>query len=910
MLKVASVFILWISFYPAQSIRAQSVLNIPVSGSFQNITLFEFVQILENRYNVRFYYVPDKLPVYTQSLELEHVPLFEALESFLKGSLLKVVKYKDIGIVLITENNFRADYIEGIITKWDQGIYTKPVKSEPQYLDLLFGDSTGIPDGKTFVLTGTLRDKYTNEPIVGAIIQDQASGFGLTSDEQGSFSYSLPVGKNSLLIQYLGYQTVQLQVEIYKDGSIDLDLQVWTMNLEEIVVEGAAALREVDDTRIGVEAMSIKEIKELPSFLGEADILKSLELLPGVNSVGEASTGFNVRGGNLDQNLVLVDEAILFNTSHALGLFSILNPDVVRNFSLFKGSIPAQYGGRLSSVLNIELKEGNSPRWQGSGGLGLASSRIMVEGPLSHRTGLLIGLRSSYSNWLIKTLEAPDVRNSRVYFGDGLFKLIHQLNDRNQLALSGYASYDYFRFAKDFGYTWASTILSLRWRYLVSNRVTLLSHLVKGGYQSRQFEPEGSDAFNYYSGIDYWKAKSNLSFQGANHFLQAGLEILRYEMRPEELEPVHTRSGLTPVLQEKDQAWDASFYLNDDIDLTDDFSISVGARISFYRNIGPRQVYIYTDGLPRISGNIQDSLQFRRSESIATYQGFEPRLSFHYRLNELSALKLSYNRQTQNLHLISNSTTATPTALWQLSNFHFEPASSDNFSIGYFREYGDVWESAVELYYKKARRLLEFKDLADLLLNEQLETEVVSGTGKAYGMEFSVSKKYGLWTGNLAYTYSRSLIKFNNELAGEQINNGKWFPSSYDQPHQFNIQIKHSMNPVHSFQIHFTYKQGRPVTAPVGAYLLGDVLVTNYSERNRYRIPDYHRLDLSYTLDRTQSRMKGLKSSFTLAFYNVYGRKNPYTIFFQRDERGIHQAYKLSVLGSVFPSLTWNFIFN
>ncbi len=887
--------------------RSQGILTEPVSGTFNDITIVEFLEILENRHGAKFIYQPTKIPYYQQSFTFDQEPLYRALARFLEGSKLDVIKYQDV-IVLADKNVITRDQIERLLDKWESGEYQKPISEDPEVLELTFGDSIARQTGHVR-LTGRVVDKYSQSPIIGAIIQNLQSGQGTTTDEDGRYELEAASGVARYLVSYLGYQPIDLTLGWYADGEYDFKMSVRALNLSEVVVEASALQNKVEEAQIGVEALNVKDIRELPSFLGEADVMKSIENLPGVSAVGEASSGFNVRGGNIDQNLVMLDDAMLFNASHALGFFSIFNAGAVRNVSLYKGNIPAQYGGRLSSVLQVELKDGNDKKWQGQGGVGVASARLVMDGPLSEKTGAVIGLRSSYANWLLRRVKKSNVQNSRVYFGDALIKLTQRLSDEHTLTASGYLSYDYFRFAREFGYHWSTSLANLRWRYLISNQMSLSASLVAGYYDSNQFVPEGDGAFDLFNGISYLKGKSNLSYQNDRHFFNVGIEAIRLKMDPERIEPFNQSSSVRPDEVAKDQGIEWGLYANDEFRISPHLLASVGLRLSNYISQGPGEIRTYDPDLPLGPASILRTERVGNREKIVSYQGLEPRLSFNWLWDSQQSFKFSYNHLYQYIHLISNTASPTPVDIWQLANVYLEPQKSHNYSAGYFRDAGNEWAWSLEGFYKSINGMPQFRDLARLLVNAQLETEVLGGKGRAYGFELAVEKKSGNWRGTVAYTYSRSEAKTTGTFAEDIINGNNWYPSHFDQPHQFSLALKHWMDPIQQVIFAFTFRSGRPITVPVANYEVQDILVTHYSERNQFRVPAYHRLDFGYSIDRRQAKMRGFRSRLTLSVYNLYGRRNIYSIYFRNDSRGIQRAYKLAILGSVFPSLTWNFTF-
>lgn len=890
------------------NVKAQVDLDVRISGSFQDISVIEFLQVMENRHGATFYYHPSRIPYYKQSFEFDQTPLWQAIGSFLEGSNLDVIKYGDRGIVLASKHGITREEIESLIAKWKEGEFQKPILSEPLIVDVQIGErKTGQ---KEVTLQGVVRDAYTQESIIGCVLQLEDSGLGTTSDEDGKYELNLAPGKHKLLLSNLGYRPVSINLSIFEDGRYDIALEVQALNLTEVVVEASENQDKVSEIQLGVEAISMREIRELPSFLGEADVIKSLERLPGVSTAGEASSGFNVRGGNIDQNLVLLDDAILFNASHVLGLFSIFNPDAIRNVSLYKGSIPAQYGGRLSSVLAVNFKSGDKNHWHGSGGVGLASSRLVLDGPLiKGKTTAVLGLRSSYSSWMLKLLRDDNVRESRVFFGDLLAKIDHKINEKQTLSASGYLSYDYFQFSSDFGYNWQSILGTLNWRFLIKEDMSLTNHLSTGSYESEQFSPGGFSAFRIGNGIRYWKDKVNFSLQKDAHFANFGIEGIRYGMQAEKLSPFDESSFIDPLELGKNQGIEISGYINDEFDWSEHIGLAVGLRFSQFISLGPATRRIYDPLKPRTSSTVVEEIQIDKGKKEASFSGLEPRIAINFRLNPERSIKISYNRLFQYIHLISNTASPTPIDIWQLSTSNILPQNSHNWAFGIFQNLGESMTFSLEGFYKQINNLPVFRDLPELLLNPYLDAEILASEGKTYGGELLIEKKEGRWTGNIAYTYSRSLARTDSEFSENQVNGGEWFPSSFDQPHQLTLDLRHQVNPVQSFQINFTYKTGRPITVPIAGYAQDGIVVTHFSDRNVFRVPAYHRLDFGYNVDKSQSKLKGMRHSFSFSLYNLYSRKNPFSIFFRRDSRNIQRSYRLSVLASAFPSLTWNFSF-
>lgn len=782
----------------------------------------------------------------------------------------------------------------------------------------IVGDSMRNISKSRVLLEGIITNFATGQPIPGASVLIDGLGRGTTTDNKGSYRLLIPVGEYKMIIQHIGMDPLNKRVILYSNGKLSFELGEKPIGLSEVIVEGNVNDSNIKSVFTGVEKLSLKDIKELPSFLGEVDVIKTLLLLPGVNTVGEGATGFNVRGGRIDQNLVLLNGAQLFNSSHVLGFFSVFNPDATEEFTLYKGYIPARFGGRLSSVLDVKMKNGNYEKIKVKGGVGVAASRLVIEGPVKEgKTSFLIGGRSSYSDWILRLARDIDVKNSNASFYDVNANLSHSVNEDNSLSLSFYGSHDKFKFSNQFGYQYQTRLLNFKWESALSQ--DLLSDFtgVYGIYNSTFFDPEGPDAFNLENGIEYYQLKQNFVYTPfEKHIFNGGAELVIYKNKPEILKPFDENSAIDAEEVTKERGRELSFYISDDITLSRWISFSAGLRYTVFQNVGPDEVFLYSDNSSREVQNITDTIFFEDGDVIKEYSGFEPRLSTRIVLGSSSSLKLSFNRTRQYIHLISNTTSPTPVDIWQVSNTYIPASASNNFFAGYFRNFNNQWETSLEVFYKKTKDLVEYKDFADLFLNEHIETELLAGKGEAYGSELSIKKVEGRWTGWLSYAYTRTFVQVNGDRASERIANGDWFPSNFDQPHNVSLSAKRRLGNKSAFAVNFTYNTGRPISGIVSSYEAGSASVPVFSSRNEYRIPDYIRLDLSFTIadniwkNRKVKENRRYKDSLTISFYNVLGRKNAFSVFYRRPANSfIPKAHRLSVLGTVFPSLTYNFSF-
>lgn len=758
--------------------------------------------------------------------------------------------------------------------------------------------------------------------MFAATIAVQGSNIGAVTDDKGNYEFTISPGQYVFIIQFLGKVTERVSVNVVGNGKFDVVLQDEIVDLQEVTIEADGEDRNVAMVSAGVNKLRVTEIESLPAFLGEVDVINSLQTLPGVSSVGEGASGFNVRGGRTDQNLILQDGAILFNANHVLGFFSSFNPDATETFTLYKGNMPAQFGGRVSSVLDVRMKEGNGERIKVRGGLGMVASRLSVEGPLNKgKTRILAAGRISYSDWVLEQSNNLDVRNSKARFHDVNLKLTQRINNSNKLTLSYYKSGDYFKFADDFGFEWTTDLINFNWRANISERFASSTRVVWGDYRSQLFDPSGVDAAKVDNGMQYAQANQTFFYTlNEKNNLTFGGEWVGYDAHPEISTPIGEESGILPERVEKEQANEFGLFINDNIDITSNLALSLGLRYSFFQNVGPYNVYQYAPGQGMTVDNIIDTISYKKGDVIKTYGGFEPRIGLRLKLNETTSIKASVNRTRQYIHTLSNSTAATPTDILQLSNSYIAALISDNLSFGYFRNFKDnMWETSVEVYYRDMQNLLDYKDFVDLLLNDHLETDVLAGDGRAYGLELYVKKTKGTLTGWVAYTLSRTEVRIKGESDATTINNGNWYPTNFDRTHNLSWVSTVKLRGSSSFNWNVTYSTGRPVNAIVSNYRIGATSIPHFSNRNEFRIPDYFRLDLSFTFGRDilkeeiRQKREGqrYKGTLTLGIYNVLGRKNAYSVFFKRPDNfgNIPVPHRLTVLGSAFPTLTYNFQF-
>ncbi len=772
-------------------------------------------------------------------------------------------------------------------------------------------DTVGSDPQTPVIITGSIRIKNTSEPIVGASISADMHKYFNYSDSKGKYILELPVGSYRIIVRHVGVKPGYFKLRILSGGLFDVYLEEGVVDLEELVITSRPIDSNIKQALTGITQLEIQEIKSLPTFMGEVDIIKSIQTLPGVSSVGEGSSGFNVRGGRVDQNLVLFNGAPIFNASHALGFVSAFNQDVINSFTLYKGNVPANLGGRVSSVLEINTRQGDFEKWQFQSGVGFASSRFLAEGPLvKNKTSILAAARVSHSDWLLRKVKNPDVKNSSLFFYDANLNLSHRFSENSSLRFSYYSSRDFFRFSQQFAYGWDNYITSAEWRSLANRKVSPVLSVVYGRYNSSLIDPSGPDASQLDNKLDYWQVKETVNYiPNEKHNIVGGIEATAFLPKPETLKPYNGNTAIINKQIDKNHGIEASVFLHDDYQISEKLSLSAGLRYSGYSHIGNDTVFTYQPGVPKTISTITDTSYYSQGESIKTFSGFEPRFSVRFSVNEKQSIKFGYNRMRQYIHLVSNTTAPTPVDIWQVSNEYIPPQIADNFSLGYFWNLGDnVWETSVEGFYKKMQNLVEYKDFPTLYLNNHIETELLSGKGRAYGAELYVRRLKGLWTGWASYTYARTELEVKSSFELETINNGEWYPSNYDKPHTFNLVMNRRYRKGGAFSFLIAYNSGRPFTAVETSYIVGGTVVPVYSQRNQYNIPNYFRFDVSFTIGNV---VRKLDDSLVFSVYNLFGRDNAYSVFYQRPASNffIPKAYKLAVLGAAMPSVTYNFKF-
>ena len=880
-------------------------------SAFDSLTI-----ALEKKFDVRFYYNTK----FTSGLDI--VPANGKLEEILTKTL------EGSGLNFYIDNNKRvfvfrgapisiplaSDYFSPAGQRTQQQlsettqtqVFEVPEEENKIYTIGIKGGS-----GNTALISGYIRDVRNGEPISAASVIIDGTQAGVSTDAFGYYSITAPKGRQVLKVTSIGMKAASRQLNIQGNGKLDLEMSEEIRSLKTAVII-ANRQSNVRGMQMGVERLSIKSIKQIPAVLGETDILRSLQTLPGVTSVGEGTAGYNVRGGGADQNLLLLNDMTIYNPTHLFGFFSAVDPEVVRGLELYKSAIPERLGGRISSIMDVGTKDGNSKKVTATAGIGPLTSKFTVEGPVaSEKTTFLVGGRTTYSNWFLKYLPDATFNKSSVNFSDLMVHMTHEFSDKDKIFLSGYLSNDMFRLNQDSTYSYANKNFRFKWKHNFSSK---FYQVFSAGLDQYNYSVKGrnnpKDAFDLNFGMQQWSAKTDFKYVPNNkQEINFGVQHILYNLEPGKLLPTDSASLVSSKILQREKATESTLYLGDQYRLNNKFSLQGGIRYSFYRTYGARTSFTYKPGLPRNTANISGTETFGEGETIQTYHGPEFRVSARYLLTTRTSFKLSFNTLRQFIHMITNTTALSPTDIWKLSDQFIKPQIGQQVSLGFYTQPGDKGdEFSIETYYKTSNNYLDYKSGAQLVLNGNIEQDVLNTRGKAFGVEVLYKKPAGKLNGWLSYTFLRSFLQVNDPIAGEVINKGNFYPANFDKPHIASLVANYKFTQRFSISLTSTYSTGRPVTYPIGVFNMGGAQRVYYSERNAFRIPNFFRTDLSMILENNHKLTQKLHGSWTFGIYNVTGRDNPYSVYFVTDSRQI-RGYQLSIFASAIPFATFNLKF-
>lgn len=865
-----------------------------ISGSYKNVTIITLLENLFNNTSLNFYITKNNIILTQNNI------IHEKLAANYFGAIKSEGINKDL-TDLTGKPVFYQQYdsINKSYTKNSNGI-------------IFIGKETKTTDAKFCTLTGTIINTTTGKPESNITIKVRNKNISTVSDNEGNYSLQLPTGTNIIETRSLSHIKTVKTLMIYSNGELNINIAENSNQLDEVIIKGKGS-KAVESVVSGVISIDIEAMKNMPLILGERDILKVATTLPGVKTTGEGSAGFNVRGGKDDQNLFLLDNAVLYNPQHFLGFFSSINPYTAKKATIYKGSIPADLGGRLSSVFDITTKNGNPEKLTGEGAIGPITSNISIGLPLEkNKSSILFGGRATYSDWILKSLKNDDLTSSQTSFYDAILKYNNALNKKNSLESTLYYSHDKFSLSSDSIYSYSNRLASIKWDHSFNSKNKAAVILTNSEYKyDIDYNATAKNAF--VSGYKLNETQLLLKFNylySDKHKFQYGLTSKLYNVYPGFLNPINSNTTLKPIKIEQEKGLESALYVSDSYKINDKFSVDLGLRYSLYASLGKTDQRIYAPNLPLNDATVIETKHYGNNQVANTYGTFEPRLAARYLLTEDLSIKAGYDKTSQYIHLLSSNVTQSPTDTWILSNLNIKPQTAQQASIGIFKNFSNnLYEVSLETYYKKSTNILDYKVGAQLQLNEHVETELLQGDGKAYGIEFLIKKQFGRLNGWLGYTYSRTFIKLDSQFNDEKVNNGNFFPTNYDKPHDLSMILNYKFTKRYSFSSNFVYQTGRPITYPVGRYVENNANYTLYSDRNAYRIPDYYRLDIGINIEGNHKIKKLAHSFWNFSVYNVLGRANPYSIYFVTDNNGQVKAFKTSIFSIPVPSITYNFKF-
>lgn len=894
--------------------------EITINGKYTDIPFSQFVINLEAKHPIHFYYAEEWVDSLLIHIEAKDLPLEDFLDEVFRDTDIRFFINQN---QIILSKGFSI-YPQLASKKWTRAQELPPIRlglfeqnKEPEAESSLTNIENklvtiGVPSQNSAVnkasLGGYVKDSKNGAPIAGVSVVIPVLSLGTITDDFGYYVLNIPKGEYEIQYKFVGRKETKRKVLIQGDGQLSVEMDEEIIALKEVVITGEKS--KVESVQTGLAKLNLEEINTIPTVLGEADIMKISLTLPGVQSVGEGAVGFNVRGGTTDQNLILLDDALIYNPNHLFGFFSAFNPDVIKHVDLYKSGLQAHYGGRISSVFDVAIRDGNKKKFIAAGGISPITSKITLEGPIQkENSSFILGVRSTYSNWLLRLLDDPVLNNSEALFRDIIGKINHQLNENNNLQFSIYHSRDRFKLNADTLYRYVNSTSALRWRHVFNNK---MHSLVSGSFSQYAYEIESAGSLTNAFKLDYKLSQANLKTEinlhpNSQHQLKMGLQSVLYQLRPGGLRPLGEKSFVKSLVLNKENGWENALFIGNEYTVSARLSLYGGFRFSSFSLIGPGEVFKYLPASSREVEFISDTLSYNSGAFIKSYGGPEYRFSARYKLAEELSVKFSYDKTRQYIHRLSNTISISPTDTWRLSNTYIKPQVGDQLAVGIYKNVPTKGlEFTIEGYYKFIQNLLEYKDGAELLINEALETDVINVKGRAFGVELLVKKKSGRFNGWVSYTYSRSLVQAKSVFPQEQINAGKYFPSNFDKPHNLSIITNYKFSRRVNISCNFAYSSGRPVTLPITKYQFAGNILAFFSQRNEYRIPDYLRLDVALNLEGNHKIKKLGHSSWAFSIYNLTGRNNPYSVF-ARVNNGNIGLFQLSVFSRPIPTLTYNF---
>ena len=900
---------------------AGQTTDILLNKNYNKLSWIDFVDKIEKNYPLRFYFQADSLPDFKVLIPEKEMIFIDKINEILKSQRYTAAIDKD-GNVFITKLKIQTTLTNVYIKKQQVNEYLnntdendnhhtdKYLKTDNVFVvkQVVVGKK-GNSNKTTARVSGYVKNKNDGSPVVGGIVQIKEIAKAVVTDGSGFYTLNIKKGKYILIVSSLESKEEKIKINVLSDGRLDLALELKLVALDEVLIISKKE-HIVTGTQMGVQKLEAKELEEIPLVLGERDILKVSLLLPGVQSIGEGSSGFNVRGSPTDQNLFIINDVPVYNPSHFFGFFSAFNSDAIKDFSLYKSNIPVNFGGRLASIFDIDIKQGNKEKLTVTGGISPVTARLLVEGPIKKKeSSFMIGLRSTYSDWLLKQIEDPNIRNSKAQFADVVTNFSFSLNEKNQLNFFSYYSYDGIDLMGTNKYRYTNNGISSSWNHRFNEKSKLQVSLI---YSQYGFDEENSETeiSSYKDNFKLQHSEVKTSFTirpNVNHTIITGINSSLYLLDNGEFSPLSDQSLVMPVYLGTEKAVETGVFVSDEWILSPKISLIGGLRYNSYLYLGPQDVNVYPDNKPKTIESVIDTISYSNNQIIKSYGAPNLRLAARYLINNNLSVKLSYNQLNQYLFMLTNTIAISPTDKWKLVDSNIEPMSGNQYSLGiYHSSYDGKYNISIETYFKTVDNLVEYKNGANLILNKNPEIDILQGELKAYGVEFMLKKPIGKFNGWVNYTYSRALVTIDSQEPENRINNGETYPSNYDKPHSFNLVTNYKFLRRLAISSNVVYSTGRPITYPVGVFYVNSIELPLYSKRNEYRVPDYFRVDLSLKLEGNLASKKPAHGTWIFSVYNLTGRKNAYSVYFKSEE-GIMTGYKLSIFGAPILSLTYSF---
>jgi len=894
------------------------------SGDYDQVSFDSFVESLEENSGLIFFYRPEWTSGVAITAKGEGLSLAEVLEQNLKPQGLTC--YMDGGnnvfilrsTIIRLEDVIAADQVREISepetevsNETMERKYFGSEREEVRTESVVIGRSTDARQGSMVKLYGKIWNKESGEALLGATLYFQETETGIITDQYGQYQVVLPAGHHQLSVHSLGMKVKQYNLSIYADGRLDVEMENEIIPLNEVVIS-ADRYQNVSGIQMGYSRLDIQTIKEIPLVMGEKDLIKVAQLLPGVQSVGEGSSGLNVRGSSADQNMFYIDRIPVYNTFHLFGFFSAFSPDIIKEFNLYKSNIPVEYGGRIASVFNVSTREGNKNQFTGRGGISPITGHLALEGPLKkEKHSFVLSARSTYSDWILKYLEDPALRNSKASFYDLSAAITIDPDERNLIKFFGYYSSDRFQYSDVLSYDYQNAGAAMTWRRRITSALSSDMAAVFSHYAFETVNQEyPSSAYSHAYTIGQWELVSDFLWVPVRkHLITFGGKLIYYRLDRGTLAPFGDQSVTKSAMLGMDNGIESAIYLSDKYEILPGITLYGGIRYSLFNHLGPAEIYTYPANAPRDPANIIDTMAYGKGDLTKSYSGPDFRVAANFRTGPSSSVKLSYNRTRQYLFLLTNTIAIAPTDQWKLSDYHISPPYGDQISAGYFKDFpGTGVQASAEVYLKKIHNIVEYRQSADIIGSQHIEQDILQGEQDAYGIELMLEKETGKLNGWIAYTFSRSEITVDGAYPWQRVNGGESYPANYDKPHALNLVMNFRANRRLSLSTNMVYSTGRPVTYPVSSYYLRGQEIVNYSQRNAYRLPDYFRIDLSLNLEGNLKARKNIHSYWMLNIYNLTSRKNAYSVYFKSEE-GQLNSYRMAIFGTAIVSISWNFKF-